>query len=118
MARDSTAVIVSLTSDGITVEPASVPNFQGMRVRIISPGGYLVLDEESIGEPVTWLPAPGTPDGFYRYEAVVVTRDERLLYAGDDNSPAGLEQHRASGSFVVTGGQISPPRRRASGHGR
>jgi hypothetical protein len=115
IARDAGAVVVEVGAGGLVLRPAPVAHFERMTVRVAGPGG-LVLDAASAGEPVAWAPGPDAPDGHYRYEAVVVTRDPALAHAGqDENDPGGVAGWRTTGSFRVSGGVIQPvppPRRR------
>lgn len=108
-ARDDGAVIVEVAAVGLVLRPAPVAHFERMTVRVAGPGG-LVLDAVSAGEPVAWAPGPDTPDGHYRYEAVVVTRDPTLAGTGqDENDPGGVAGWRTTGSFRISGGVIQAP---------
>jgi hypothetical protein len=118
-ASESSAVIVDLGPSAVVIQPALLPHFDRMTLRIVDGAGQFVVDTFSLGEPISWVPGPDARDGHYRYEAVVITRDPALAHTGqDDNSPGGVAAWRRSGTFRVMGGVIVPPPSRPLRRGR
>jgi hypothetical protein len=66
------SVDIKIFVDGIVVTPTQVENFVAMNVRVNGPNGP-IFRTRSTGEVVRWLPAEDFPDGYYRYEVVVLT---------------------------------------------
>ncbi len=106
-AQSEPAAQVQFGSDGLTVNVGAVANFDAMNVRIAGPEDNLLLDVQSMGEPVFWSLSASALDGLYRYEVVVLTYDRDADIGIDESTGEGLI--REYGSFEVEGGIVMPP---------
>ncbi|MBM4254509.1 MAG: hypothetical protein FJ147_01280 [Deltaproteobacteria bacterium] len=71
--------VVRITPNLVHIEPGKVPQVMSMTVKIVDPADHFVVDMQTQGEPVQWLPHAATGDGYYRYEVWVTWQDNRTV---------------------------------------
>jgi hypothetical protein len=99
---------VAVASGGIvvTAEDAGVTY---MMLRVVGPGGELVSEQSSGGDPISWSPADAFQDGTYTWEARTGTAGRNRTREGGEASGTRTRPWRKSGAVSVEGGAIVLP---------
>ena len=95
---------VQLSGNTIVITPPSDPNFEAMNVRIMSPGGLLVVDTRTYGDPVSYV---FSEDGTYRWEVDVVLTNPNATMS-DPEHPDEYIVNTVSGKVEIVNGNIAP----------
>lgn len=90
---------IAVANDGIGLSFAADTDrqFLSMTVRVAAPGEGIVFSRRSLEPVVQWMPDPDAPDGYYRWEAWVVTADSGAVAApGHASRPLARQLEKAS----------------------
>ncbi len=96
---------VQLMGTSMRISAPIVTNIANMQATVIDPNGDVVLETETDGKAIDWVPALDAPDGGYRYEVIVVTYDP-AADSGEEDGANGEEISTVVGDFTVENGQL------------
>lgn len=105
---------VEINTDGILVT-AATSGVTYMMLRVADPGGDVISEQSTGGDPIRWSPPEGAEDGLYTWEVRAGFGERKTTRDQGQEPEERIRPWRQSGTVYVRGGAILPPSDKETG---